>query len=53
MFTEVLDEQFISYFDQNNNDCKVMIKSIQMDSLTQINMGLLCKDNGDNIQIVD
>lgn len=53
MFTDVLDEGFISHFDKNKEECKVLSKTIKMDALTQVSLGVMSQDQGEKFQIID
>jgi len=56
MFTDVLDEDWLSHFSNNSDQSSIMSKAIKMDTQSQINLGVftkIMKDGKDSMMIMD
>jgi len=53
MFCEILDEDFIGKMDADGDTVKILTKCVKIDSLVQINLGIMANDENSNVQCID
>jgi len=53
MFCEILDEDFIGKMDADGETVKILTKCVKIDSLVQINLGIMANDENSNVQCID